>query len=525
MSPLGAAPPADDPDLEEVDPATLPDWLREAQGGGASASAPPIPEWLRDDAPSSPAPNPPIPEWLRDDAAPLTGSAPTPAPGGSPSAAPSWLLDDEPAEPAAGDTGMLGSVDLPAWLRPTGGEPARESAPEATAVQTADWLQSLGIDEATEAGNGLGGAPAVTRQLAPLPTPLERTPERLAAIALLERLVTNPFPAPSAQPQAGARRWWQRIGLERFIATLLLAAILVPLMVPNLPLHGSGAPGTDAAAALFAKIDTLATDDRIIIAYESHVRQTAEIGPLEKAVVDHIAQQRIPALFVSTEIQGNLVMQQRAASLKTHPINDEGLLQTDDKGELVSAGTDLCEKDPAVAGYCPGPQSLFIGPLTPREPSLRALAQDVRNFVTPRLPGGAKIEDVGVFSAFNSRGEYERPVISKMNDFDLLIIVADDPDDVRVWMEQVVRNTNISVAVLTTSENAPLSQPYLVGGGEHYQLVGIRGAQAYLAQRGEGGVHVAPLDALTVSSLAIVLVLMGGGIAGLQQRRRKKETD
>ncbi|MBA3470978.1 MAG: hypothetical protein H0T53_15190, partial [Herpetosiphonaceae bacterium] len=204
-----------------------------------------MPDWLREDLPSAPVPttrfepsvttrldadltsaNPlDIPDWLRED----LPSAPVPTTRLEPSVtvrldepaippaakvAPSWLLDDEPGPAsAANHDSMLGNVDLPAWLRHSVTEEESEPEPEPepnAASGSADWLRAFGMPEV--AAPTTEPTQSARRSDIALPPAMERSPERVAAVALLHELVMQPLPAPQPTPAAAPTRWWQKIG-------------------------------------------------------------------------------------------------------------------------------------------------------------------------------------------------------------------------------------------------------------------------------------------------------------------------
>jgi hypothetical protein len=548
-----AATPSDIPPWLQESPAPasspsqsdIPPWLMESasasneQGGGAATvdldnepitRSSSMPDWLREDLPSAPVPttrfeptpttrlndddvaatNPlDIPDWLRED----LPSAPVPTTRFEPSVtvrldepaippaakvAPSWLLDDEPTAPGADiDDTLLGNVDLPAWLRQsvTPDEPPPEPEPEPNASSgSADWLRAFGMPEV--AAPTAEPAQSAGRSDIAMPPAIERTPERIAAVALLHELVMQPLPAPLPTPLAAPARWWHKIGSERIIALLLLSAILASLFIPSLNLGGDNNRLGGKTADLYNYIETLNPDSRVLIAYEANLRRSAEIADLEKVVVDHIVGKGIPIVTFSTDIEGALAAAKRETFLASQP------------------------------DYALGRQYLNLGYVSGGDTALQRLARNARQMISEELirqnPAN-NVDTLGVMSKLNSNLQFDSAIINDIRDFDLVVVIADEPGDVESWVEQVWPTyKELPIAFLTTNETAPLIQPAIQIKADFYPLVGLAGAQNYAALRGIQPLDRAPLNAISLSSMMVVGVIFGGGILGIRRRMRQK---
>ncbi len=488
-----------------------------------------MPNWLREDLPSAPVPttrleptpttrlnddlgsaNPlDIPDWLRED----LPSAPVPTTRFEPSVtvrldepaippaakvAPSWLLDDEQELPsAATDDTLLGNVDLPAWLRQsvTPDEPEAEAAPEPNAsAGSPDWLRAFGMPEA--AVPTAEPTQSARRSDIALPPTIERSPERIAAVALLHQLVMQPLPPVLPTPEVAPARWWQKIGSERIIALLLLMAILASLFIPNLNLGGDTNRLGGNTADLYNYIETLNADSRVLIAYEANLRRNAEIGALENTVVDHLISKGVPTLLFSTDIEGTLAAANRETLFANQP------------------------------DYMIGRQYLNLGYVSGGDTALRRLANDARQMISEELirqnPAN-NVDTLGVMSKLNSNLQFDSAIITDIKDFDLVVVIADEPADVQSWVEQVWPTyKELPIAFLTTNETAPLIQPAIQIKADFYPLVGLAGAQNYAALRGIQPLDRAPLNAISLSSMMVVGLILGGGIVGIRRRMRQK---
>ncbi|MFD3164629.1 hypothetical protein ACFMKP_11860, partial [Herpetosiphon sp. NSE202] len=502
--------------------AGLPTWLQEdLPTVRLDSAASNVPAWLQDDVtpivpptkaepsipqtPSTKAEAANVPAWLRDDLDIEIPATPATAAPSIPGNTPSWLLDDEPAQ-AAQDDGLLGSVDLPAWLRQTvkQEESAPVVEPEAapTIAESADWLRVLGEPEPVVAANA-----ATTGRLldqAP-PALLNRTPERVSAMHLLQDLVTKPLPEPAEVPIVATPPWWQRIGTQRIVAILMLLSLVVGLLVPNLLAINTQALTIGGNTSdLYNYVETLNPESRVLIAYEGDLRHNAELGPLEQSITQHLIDRKVPMLLLSTDTEGSLLASQRAAQF---PIIDP------------------------TTGYTgEGAEYLNLGWVKGNEVGIAQLGSNLRGTIANLLQNreGADVNLLRIMSKLNSNNQLDRPRITTTRDLDLLIVVADEPSDVQRWMEQFwSREPSLPVAILTTNEVLPQIQPYVdvnVNGNQAaiYTAAGLVGEQQYTALRSIDTTSNGSINALSLGMITTILVVLVGGVLQLQRRIRGK---
>ncbi len=494
--------------LDDVDPsvgsslpdidASLPAWMLDADDAGASSAAPldaaadaDSPSWMLEDVTPSPPPSaspspaaPPtgpvlpsapsgadMPSWLLDD----DQSGETPLPGTSETALPAWLRGAEadpisPARPAGTpsrrpvppepiipgeNTGaFLGVTDLPAWLRQPEPEPDAPLQPQpgdmsVTEVRAMNWLSNLRREQ--DDGNlsipSEAQATTPTIQLA-LPT-FSRTPAQLQAVGLLDKLLQQPYPEAAPLPQAAPPKAWEKIGLERVLYVLLALVLLIGALQPNLAgeMRFRPAGATDTAAVL-EQLNTLSAADTVLLAYEWDAQRISELQPLERAVRDHLIAQEVGFISVSTDPQGTI-------------------LSFDLRDALQGAGYQGQGIDYILLGYRPG-----------GELALRGLAQNFR--ATLRSDFTGRDASQGALANDLATGD---PRLETINDLAMIVVMADQVQDVQGWMEQVVpRTDNLPVVFLLPAEIAPVVQPYLEQ-PNIYALVGKGDALAYDAIR------------------------------------------
>ncbi len=487
------------PPLDAAADADLPSWMLDDDSAGLIPPAPPLdaaadadlPSWMLDDVTPSPPPSaspspaaPPtgpvlpsapsgadMPSWLLDD----DQSGETPLPGTSETALPAWLRGAEadpisPARPAGTpsrrpvppepiipgeNTGaFLGVTDLPAWLRQPEPEPDAPLQPQpgdmsVTEVRAMNWLSNLRREQ--DDGNlsipSEAQATTPTIQLA-LPT-FSRTPAQLQAVSLLNGLLQQPYPEAAPLPQAAPPKAWERIGLERVLYVLLALVLLIGALQPNLAgeMRFRPAGATDTAAVL-EQLNTLSAADTVLLAYEWDAQRISELQPLERAVRDHLIAQEVGFISVSTDPQGTI-------------------LSFDLRDALQGAGYQGQGIDYILLGYRPG-----------GELALRGLAQNFR--ATLRSDFTGRDASQGALANDLATGD---PRLETINDLAMIVVMADQVQDVQGWMEQVVpRTDNLPVVFLLPAEIAPVVQPYLEQ-PNIYALVGKGDALAYDAIR------------------------------------------
>jgi hypothetical protein len=504
------APPA----AEQQSPTWLRDALaeRESEPGLATPPDDAAPAWLTEDAPAAPLPSAPqrpaadLPPWLAGEEAAGQGDA-----GATPHgdlALPSWLrgvADEPPATPPArgepppppprrpvpvaeeGDTssGFMKGAELPSWLR----VPEPELPGETVEGQQLDWLRRLGGSDQDEEGDSVA-------QIAPADRPqrrlYQRSPEQREAIALLQSLSRAPYPAPVALPAPAPRTALQRIGLDRVIYGLLALALILGLLVPQLTTpFQTPAPAAPGAAELGALLDGLGSEDVVLVAYEWAAQRSGELRPLEEAVLSRLIAEKTKLVLVSTDMQGTLLSFEVRDPLRAAGYNVE------------PDGREFGGRDYLLLGYRPG-----------GELALRSLAQDLRGELTSDFSGQDATESL---VANNADGT---PRISSIRDLGLILVLADQPQDVQVWMEQVHRAApEVPIAFLLPQEAEPLAQPYLRLPGV-YHVAGQQGALALLG----GDAAVDPSRVARVSGqhwysvLVFVILLLLGGLGAALAR-------
>jgi hypothetical protein len=475
----------------------LPDWLRPSVPSAApdTAAGQDLPPWLRDES-GQPLPtagsagDSKLPAWLRGAA---TEGAPA-TPTNEPPAAPAnfdWLDQAAQADSrrAPNESEFFGSTELPAWLRPP--EPEQPKEISQADARSLDWLTRLGgTDEPDLAVSTTVAAP----KLAPLVT-RPRSPAQIEALALLERLAAAPFSEPVALPAPAQPSLWRQVGIERALYLALLIALIVGLIVPLPSSLGLAAPpSAPGSAELFAQIDKLSANDVVLVGYEWDARRSSELRPLEDAVLGHLIQRKVKLVLASTDPQGTLLL-------------------FDFRDQLEKAGYRKGGEDYILLGYKPG-----------AELALRTFAQDFGSVLRSDFQGND-----ATISALATGSDPSKPRLTSLSDFSMVMVLADEAQDVQGWMEQVHRSAKqVPFAFLLPNETTPVAQPYLSQPGI-FHLAGKQGALAYQSLRGDSGMPAVQIAReITQQRLSLLVyigvLLLGALIAGVSAavaRRRR----
>jgi hypothetical protein len=457
-----------------------------------SADTVAFPSWLSDSAPSQPAPanstsDSDLPPWLSG----MEAEAP-PKPAEPASALPSWL--DEPSQPPtptkqpAGQSEFLGGLDLPAWLREEGDVQQQPAAPVKEAAP--DWLQKITPenDEAMPVPQAAVAQPRVTR-----------TPERVESMRLLEQMLSEPAPEPVPAPVKRRRSWLPL--LLGLILVLLVGAILFILLNNRLGLNfGAGAVPVPAAESAARTIDGLARQRPVVLAYEWDAQRLGDLRPLEETVIAHLATRRdVPLVFVSTDPQGSLLAAERAGQISqiSDNFHDQYGLGYVNLG-FKAGGTIALRQFAANESF----GALFAQDASGND--LRANDVVMQSMCGAATADGCSWANVG-----------------------LLVVIADEVEDVRGWFEQVrSQQPNLPLLLLTTSEIAPQVEPYVATVGTH-MLAGAAAAEAYSRARGVQDERLGrQTDAAAVGgALFALLIVVGGPIAVFHGYRTRREAE
>ncbi len=462
----------------------------------------------------------PLPPWLRDasiepddDAA---GADATPQPS-SPTAALRDLIARTPNRPAPG-----GDAEVPIWLQnllntpddapATGDAEAADDVLPHDAAGAAAPTGERGASAPDDTGGGAPAIPGATRPLerrsagvvtdlpiveagpvdpailASIVTPAltggRYTPVQVQAIERLRAITTRS--AAAAPPEAAAEppRPW-RLGVEHVLSAVVLLLVIAAAAVPALAAPFRDTAPTGAALLASDAIAALEPGDVVLLAYEWDARRTAELAPIERAMLDHLAERGVGLVLFSSDPQG--VLPQLAAQ--------------DQLARSPSGGGTLL-----ALGYQPGGSA--------------ALALLARAF-------GQVVDAAAPDAVTNGRMPLrDGAPVDAITDLSAIIVFADDLADVQGWMEQVYPTAAraappVPLTLVVTADASLPAAPYARQPGVTL-LAGPAAAASYHATRSTtGGDGQLPALRIITLGLGVLLASMAltASIATAMRRR------
>ncbi len=413
-----------------------------------------------------------LPEWLSE----LAGEAAlflTPSeaeiPPSMPEVSQAEVREDTPdgsseGQPEAGGEG-LPTGELPSWLeamRPSEITPPSEEDYER--VESAGPLAGLrGI---------LAAEPEIAKPQKPpaLPAFLRVSEKQRAHAEILKLLIEQEV---EIQPLPRAKRLESRL-LRIFIAVLLLFVLLLPIS-----LNSQLAPlPTDLSEVLEISrlISTLPEQAVVLVAFDYEPGLSAEMDAVASAVLDHLMLRGAHLALLSTSPHG--------------PILAERFIQTIQATHRYRSGQEYLN-----LGYIPGGIA-----------GLSALVADPQRTMPFALQG---VPAWGSTTPLRS--------VRRITDFSLVMVITDNPDGARAWIEQVqpaLQAGNIPLVMVLSAQAEPLVRPYYEATPRQVAglVVGLRGGAAYARLTGRGGLPRMYWDAFSLGLLLAGLTLLLGGI-------------
>jgi hypothetical protein len=406
---------------------------------------------------------------------------------------PAPLPEEKPPEPA----------EQPEWLTNPSTEPVEEKPPEAEApiapAELPGWLDALrptesaapsapvedvsGADVVT-AGPlmGLRGVisarPSAIRAQKP-PTysiKLKVTEEQRARVQMMEELLADeekPKPLPS-----------KPVITSRYIFRLVVAAaLLLPILwmiISNSQKSSTPQPGNIPGMIDFTqRIQALPANATVLIAFDYEAGFSGEMNIAITNVLAQLMKKDAYLALVATYPAGPALAESSIQNASTNFSGSKG---------IYSKYSNL--------GYLPG------GTM-----GLRGLAN------SPRTVLPYALDATNVWAAEPLQG------MISINDFAAVIVITNDPDIGRIWIEQIgtqLQTAGKPLLFITSAQAEPLILPYYEATPSQVQglIAGITGGVAYARTIGnyqQNGVWDAYSAGITVS----ILIILIGSIAGV----------
>ena len=360
---------------------------------------------------------------------------------------------------------------LPAWLqslRPGAARSIEESASESTPV-----LDDRGV-LAGIAGT-LPGANLSGRVIKPVDfaQELRATAQQRKNADLFQSLLQAPDePVVMSTDQKTASPAGRFV---RFIVTILvLLAVILPILLPGFSVIVPVLFPTEVVNTL-GTIQALSADKPVLVAAHFEAGLAGEIDWTAQPVLKQLVSRGIPLALTSTNVQGFTVLQDMVA-------------QAVGNDPVYSLDINVMN-----LGYLPG-GSIGMGALV-NDP-LKTLP-----FTTDLQP----VSESAVFGTLNS-----------LSDLGALIILTDNPEFARIWVEQVDGgNAGLPILAVVSSQAAPLVQPYFASGQINGYISGMSGALFYEMLTMRAGSATARFNSYQLSLLLVAVLIFAGGTVSL----------
>ena len=521
-----------------------PDWLKELGASADTETEPPSAPII---APEAAAPAEAIPAWLAElkaEAAPAAQAFTSPVeplPVEKPvEALPDWLTaaDFEKAAPLAEVFPPTGAQELasipaedsqanfpmevPDWLSTLGLEEAEEtvagkSAQKAEAHEPGElpsWVQAMRpveavmaesevpqekAEEESAAGGPLAGLSGVLplgpglgplRKMPAYSSKLQVTESQKRHAASLERLVSTeseprPIKGQSRMPPARLLRW--------VIALVLILAASLPIVTGIQTVPGAIYPAELGPTREL--INGLGTNSPVLVVFDYEPALSGELEAAAAPVIDHLLFKAPRLAIISTSPTG--------------PILAERFLKTTQASHGYQRSDPV---DQRGEGY------INLGYLAGGPAGVLGFAQN------PSVTAANSVEGAPAWGTQPLQG------VQNLSDFAALIILTDNPDTGRIWIEQAgpyLKNSPLLMVISAQAE--PMLRPYYDSGQIKGLVTGLAGGKAY-EQANEPafpgpGLARRYWDAFSLSLfLAEMMILIGGLWGAMAAWRARRNT-
>jgi hypothetical protein len=422
-----------------------------------------------------------------------------------PAEPPEWLIkaSSEPAEEIPQEAEAPRPAEPPEWLNKASSAPAEEAPKEAeppiAPAELPGWLEALRpVESVSPSGpvEDISGADVVTAGplmglrgvISPQPSAirprkpptysikLKVTEEQQARLRMMEELLADeekPKPLPS-----------KPIITSRYIFRLIVAiALLLPMIwmvVSNSQQSSAPQPGNVPGVVDFTqRIQSLPVNATVLVAFDY---QAGFSGEMNIAITNMLSQLMKNNAYITM-----------VATTPAGPALAETIIKTTNTSSTANAGM---YTNYANLGYIPGGTLGLLG-----------LATSPRSI----LPYALNASNVWAGAALKP--------ITTVKDFAAVIVITDDPDTARMWIEQVgpqLRQAGTPLLFISSAQAEPLIRPYYQATPAQVQglVAGLAGGLAYARAIGNYQPN-GMWDALSAGITVSILIILIGSIAGV----------
>jgi len=280
---------------------------------------------------------------------------------------------------------------------------------------------------------------------------------------------TPKLPKPIVVSSQGLLRW-----LSAFFLILVIGLVVIgeTRFVPAPPLTSVPVEVLNTSKL----IDRLVEKDPVLVSFDFEPGTSGEMDAAAAAVVDHLMIRGTYLTLVSTSPTG--------------PALAENFISSVQKDHQYSSGSQYIN-----LGFIPGGASGLLGFV------------QMPQRITP-----LSFDGMDAWQTRPLQGIYS------LADFKLVVVITDNPDTARSWIEQVEpRLQDTPLVAVVSAQAEPILQPYV--GGDDAQVsgmvAGVTGGAAYEIATGKPNLARTYWDALNFGLMTAIAAILIGGIANV----------
>jgi len=470
-SPQAAKPPFEEEKPDEsglVSPflgGEMPDWLSEVSSEDLGASGSEVASTFilseeKDMEAESPSAYPfsgeNMPEWLSEEGESRGGEGSLEEPGEdaeiAPAQMPSWLQAMRPVEAVA---------------------PGKARSKKSTAIESAGPLAGLqDILPAEDLATQYRKPPVYS-------TKLRVSESQRAHADLLESILEQENQSKNIRTEnLQTPKWMVRL----IIAALLIGVLVLPMLISPFSNPLALSYPAESVTSFYQQVESLAGGAPVLVAFDYDPGFSGEMRFSAAGVLERLISKRARIASISTVAQG--------------PVLGDDLLNT--------AFQNASSAQPGLAAeYLLDEQTINLGYLAGGLASLQEFAVRPKQAVQFRFGSGLDGETVWNEPALQG--------VDQSDDFAMVIVITDNIDTARSWIEQVQPFIGSTPMLMITSAQAsPMLLPYLQSGQVQGMLSGMSGGMTYEKLAGSSAVSASYYNAYQYAMImGVAFVLLG----------------
>ncbi len=171
----------------------------------------------------------------------------------------------------------------------------------------------------------------------------------------------------------------------------------------------------------------------------------------------------------------------------------------------------LAQMDPTSYGKVYGEDWINLGYIPGSEPAMRAFGDDMAKAVAKDYIEGKNLSEFPIMQTVNSA-----------NDIDLIISIETGTPGLTEWLRQWNEPYKTPIVVGCIGVSAPGMAPFLQSGQLNALLPGLTSSAEYELLLNRKGLAIAGVDAVSMSHILVVALVVLGNIAYFVNRGKKK---